>query len=453
MQNPYIPNTDADRRKMLERIGVRSFEELLVNIPENLRLKRPLRIPQLSELELLREIREMSSRSREGLVCFAGGGVYDHFIPAAVGAITSRPEFVTAYTPYQPEVSQGTLQVIYEFQTHICRLTGMDVANASMYDGASAAAEATVISMAVTKRHKVVVSEAVSPLYQEVIATYVSGREIELVTVPMKDGMTDLNRLQDVVDDKTACVLIAQPNFFGMLEEIATVEKIVHQVGGKLIMAVDLIAQALLKTPGEYGADIAVAEGQPLGIPVSFGGPLLGVFAVKKDLVRFMPGRLAARTKDVEGKPGYVLTLQTREQHIRREKATSNICTNQALCATTASVYLSLLGKEGLKQVALLSMERAHAAAERIFSVEGFTPSFTGPFVREFAVKTPRPATDIILAMLEKGIVPGVDAGRWYKGMDNCLIVATTEKRTEAEIDRLVAGLKELRGSGVLSRM
>ncbi len=453
MQNPYIPNTDDDRRKMLQRIGVGSFEELLVNIPEKLRLKRPLRIPQLPELELLREISEMSSRSREGLVCFAGGGVYDHFIPAAVGAITSRPEFVTAYTPYQPEVSQGTLQVIYEFQTHMCRLTGMDVANASMYDGASAAAEATVIAMAVTKRRKVIVSEAVNPLFREVIATYTSGRDIELVTVPMKDGVTDLNRLEDVVDEKTACVLIAQPNFFGMLEEIPAVEKIIHQVGGKLIMAVDLVAQALLKTPGELGADITIAEGQPFGIPVSFGGPLLGVFAVKKDLVRFMPGRLVARTKDVEGKPGFVLTLQTREQHIRREKATSNICTNQALCATTASVYLSLLGKEGLKQVALLSMERAHAAAERIFSVEGFTPCFTGPFVREFAVKTPRRATDVVLAMLDKGIVPGVDAGRWYKGMDNCLIVAATEKRTEAEIDRLVAGLKELRGSGVLSRM
>ena len=438
---------------MLARIGVGSFEELLVNIPEKLRLKRPLRIPRLSELELLKEIKEMSSRSREGLVCFAGGGIYDHFIPAAVGAITSRPEFMTAYTPYQPEVSQGTLQVIYEFQTHMCRLTGMDIANASMYDGASAAAEATVISMAVTKRHKVVVSEAVSPLYREVITTYVAGREIDLITAPLKDGLTDLNRLEDVVDEQTACVLIAQPNFFGLLEEIAAVEKITHQVGAKLIMAVDLVAQALLKTPGEYGADITVAEGQPLGIPVSFGGPLLGVFAVKKDLVRYMPGRLAARTKDLDGKPGFVLTLQTREQHIRREKATSNICTNQALCATTASVYLSLLGKQGLKQVALLSAERANLAAERIFSIEGYTPYFSGPFVREFAVRTPIPATDIILGMLEKGIVAGVDAGRWFKGMENCLIVAATEKRSEAEIDRLIAGLKELRGSGVLSRM
>lgn len=453
MQNPYIPNTDDDRRKMLARIGVGSFEELLVNIPEKLRLKRPLRIPRLSELELLKEIKEMSARSREGLVCFAGGGIYDHFVPSAVGVITSRPEFMTAYTPYQPEVSQGTLQVIYEFQTHMCRLTGMDVANASMYDGASAAAEATVISMAVTKRHKVVISEAVSPLYREVIAAYVAGREIELVIVPLKDGVTDLNRLEDAVDEKTACVLVAQPNFFGLLEEIPAIEKVTHQVGAKLIMAVDLISQALLKTPGEYGADITIAEGQPLGIPLSFGGPLLGVFAVKKDLVRFMPGRLAARTKDVDGKPGFVLTLQTREQHIRREKATSNICTNQALCATTASVYLSLLGKEGLKQVALLSVERANMAAERIFSIDGFAPYFSGPFVREFAVKTPIPAEEIILGLLDRGIVAGVDAGRWYKGMENCLIVAATEKRTEAEIDRLAAGLKELRGSGVLSRM
>jgi glycine dehydrogenase subunit 1 len=453
MQNPYIPNTDDDRRKMLQRIGVGGFEDLLVNIPEKLRLKRPLNIPRLSELELLKEIREMSSRNREGLVCFAGGGVYDHFIPAAVGAIASRPEFVTAYTPYQPEVAQGTLQVIYEFQTHMCRLTGMDVANASMYDGATAAAEAVVISMAVTHRHKVVVSETVSPLYREVIGTYLSGREVDLVTVPLKDGVTDLQRLEDVIDEKTACVLVAQPNFFGLLEEIPAVEKMIHGVGGKFIMAVDLVAQAILKTPGELGADITIAEGQPLGIPVSFGGPLLGVFAVKKDMVRNMPGRIVARTNDVDGRPGFVLTLQTREQHIRREKATSNICTNQALCATTASVYLSLLGKQGLKQVALLSAERAHQAAEKIASVEGFEVYFKGPFVREFAIKVPRPAEAIVLAMLEKGILSGVDAGRWYKGLGNCLIVAATEKRTEAEIDRLVAGLRELKVSGVLSRM
>lgn len=453
MQNPYIPNTDDDRRKMLDRIGVKSFEDLLSAIPEKLRFDRPLNIPRLSELELLKEIQEMSSRDREELVCFAGGGVYDHFIPAAVGSIVSRPEFMTAYTPYQPEVAQGTLQVIYEFQTHVCRLLGMDVANASMYDGASAAAEAVIISTAVTKRNKVVIAESVNPLYREVINTYLSGRGVEVVTVPLKNGVTDLGKLEDLVDEQTACILIGQPNFFGMLEEIEPAEKIIHKVGGKLILHVDLIAQAILKTPGEYGADIAVAEGQPLGIPVSFGGPLLGVFAAKKDIVRYMPGRIAARTKDLDGKPGFVLTLQTREQHIRREKATSNICTNQALCATAASVYISLLGKTGLKNVALLSAEKAHNAAQQIFELNGFETYFSGPFVREFAVKTTIPAQDVIQALLERGILAGVDAGRWYKGMEHCLIIAATEKRSETEISRLVAGLKELSTSGVLSRM
>jgi glycine dehydrogenase subunit 1 len=453
MQSPYIPNTDDDRKKMLETIGVKSFEQILAGIPEPLRMKRPLDIPALSEVELLKEIQEMSSRNREGLIGFAGGGVYDHFIPAAVGAIISRPEFMTAYTPYQPEVAQGTLQVIYEFQTHMCRLTGMDVANASMYDGASAAAEALAVSTSITKRNKIVIAETVNPLYREVIMTYLQGRGFEIVLAPMKDGVTDLNRLPDILDEKTACVLISQPNFFGLLEDVEPVEKAIHQTGGKLIMAVDLVAQAILKAPGELGADICVAEGQPMGIPVSFGGPLLGVFAAKKELVRYMPGRIVARTKDVDGKTGFVLTLQTREQHIRREKATSNICTNQALCATAASVYLSLLGKTGLKKVALLSAERAHQAAEQISKLEGFEVYFKGPFVREFAIKTPHPATEIILAMLEKGFLPGVDAGRWYKGLGNCLIVALTEKRSEAEINGLVAGLKELKASGVLSRL
>jgi glycine dehydrogenase subunit 1 len=453
MQNPYIPNTDDDRRKMLDAIGVKSFEELLEAIPAKLRHNRPLDIPRLSELELLKEIQEMASRDREGLVCFAGGGVYDHFIPAAVGTIISRPEFMTAYTPYQPEVAQGTLQAIYEFQTHMCRLLGMDVANASMYDGASAAAEALIISTAVTKRDRVVIAESVNPLYREVIRTYLQGRGVAVVTVPMKNGVTDTSLMIKQIDDKTACVLVGQPNFFGMLEEIEPIEKAIHQVGGKLIMHVDMVAQALLKTPGEYGADIAIGEGQPLGIPVSYGGPLLGVFAVKKDMVRFMPGRIAARTKDLDGKPGFVLTLQTREQHIRREKATSNICTNQALCATAAAVYISLLGKTGLKKVALLSAERAHEAARQIFEIPGFEPYFTGPFVREFAVKTPQPATDVVKALLERGLLAGVDAGRWYKGMENCLVIAATEKRSELEIGRLVAGLKELSTSGVLSRM
>ena len=438
---------------MLERIGVARFEDLLEPIPENLRFKRKLNIPSLSEVELLREIEGLANDTSGNLTCFAGGGVYDHFIPSAVGTIIGRPEFMTAYTPYQAEVAQGTLQVIYEFQTHICRLTGMDVANASMYDGATASAEALVLASSATRRDKVVVSEAVNPLYREVIKTYFSGRPVDLVTAPMKDGKTDLDRLEDIVDEKTACVLVGQPNFFGLLEDIEPVAEIIHKVGGKLVMAVDPIAQAILKTPAECDADIVVGEGQPLGISLSFGGPLLGFFAVKKDLVRTMPGRISARTKDVDGKTGFVLTLQTREQHIRREKATSNICTNQALCATAAAVYMSLLGKTGLKQVALLSAERAHAVSKRLFEIDGFEPYFDAPYVREFAVKTPRPAREIVLGAIERGVLPGIDAGRWYRGLEDCLIVALTEKRSQQDMDVLVGTLKELTGSGVMSRM
>ena len=309
------------------------------------------------------------------------------------------------------------------------------------------------MASSVTRRNKIVISEAVNPLYREVISTYFSGRDVQLVTVPIRDGRTDLNRIEDVIDENTACLLIAQPNFFGLLEDIEPAEKMIHKVGGKLVMAVDPIAQAILKTPGDWGADLVVGEGQPLGISLSFGGPLLGFFAAKKELVRSMPGRIAARTNDVDGTTGFVLTLQTREQHIRRERATSNICTNQALCATAASVYLSLMGKAGLKQVALLSAERAQAAAAKLFEVDGFEPYFQGPFVREFAVKTPQPAREIILAMIERHILPGIDAGRWYEGMNDCLVVALTEKRSFAEIDTLVNTLKELANSGVLSRL
>ncbi|MBD3257430.1 aminomethyl-transferring glycine dehydrogenase subunit GcvPA, partial [candidate division GN15 bacterium] len=447
----YIPNTDADRRKMLEKIGAKNFEELVSEIPDKLRVDRRLDIPALSEYELLSELEELAGTNQPIRACFAGGGVYDHFIPAAINTIISRPEFMTAYTPYQAEVSQGTLQVIYEFQSHICRLTGMEVANASMYDGATAAAEAVVISTGITKRSKVVVAGTLNPLYRDVIKTYISAREIDLVTVPMLAGKADLNKLQDTVDENTACVVVGQPNFFGQLEDIESIAETTHKVGGKLIMAVDPIAQAILKTPGEYGADFCVGEGQPLGIPLAFGRPLLGFFATRKELVRSLPGRLAARTKDIDGKPGFVLTLQTREQHIRRQKATSNICTNQALCATAASVYMSLMGKTGLKQVALLSAEKAQETAKEIAALDGFELYFDGPFVREFAVMTPRPARDIVLALVERGILPGVNAGRWYEGMEDCLIVACTEKRSSKDIGDLVNGLKELATSNVLS--
>ncbi|MBN2226321.1 MAG: aminomethyl-transferring glycine dehydrogenase subunit GcvPA [candidate division Zixibacteria bacterium] len=451
----YIPNTDDDRRRMLEKIGVSSFTDLLAPIPENLRNATPLDLPQpLSELELLNEIEGLSRKNAGTMAIFAGGGVYDHFIPSAVNQIVSRPEFATAYTPYQAEVAQGTLQVIYEFQTHMCRLTGMDVANASMYDGASAAAEAARLSMAKTRRGKIVMSDTVSPLYREVMKTYLFGLETDLVTVPHRNGLTDTERLADIVDENTACVILAQPNFFGLIEEVEAVGELVHRVGGHLILAVDPISAVVLKTPAAYGADIAVGEGQPLGIPLNFGGPLLGFFAVKKELVRLLPGRLVARTVDTENNPGFVLTLQTREQHIRRDKATSNICTSQALCATTATVYLSLMGRKGLKRVALLSMDKTHRLAEKLCTIDGFTPYFNGPYVREVAIKAPVPVKPLIETLMrDKAVLPGVNLGRFYEGMDDGLLIAATEKRTEAEIDALVSAVKEYASHAVLSKV
>ncbi|KAA3635556.1 MAG: aminomethyl-transferring glycine dehydrogenase subunit GcvPA [Calditrichaeota bacterium] len=450
----YISNTPDDQKKMLAKIGVEKLEDLFEPIPEGLRLKRPLDIQALSEIELLAELEEFSKRNDENLTCFAGGGVYDHFIPAALEVVLSRPEFMTAYTPYQPEVSQGTLQIIYEFQTHICRLTGMEVANASMYDGASASAEALILAMNVTKRRKVVISETVNPLWREVIKTYLSGRDVDMVIVPHQEGLTDFSVLSDYIDEQTAAVLVSQPNFFGNLEDIEQAVQIMHAVGGKVVLGIDPIAQALLKTPAEYNADIVVGEGQPLGIPMSFGGPLVGFFAAKKELIRFMPGRIVARTKDVDGKEGFVLTLQTREQHIRREKATSNICTNQALMATAATIYCSLLGKQGLKKAALLSAEKAHDAYKQICNIDGFEPYFKEQsFVREFAIKTPYKANDILDKMIERGVLAGIYAGRWYSDLDDCLIIAATEKRTDADIEKLITNLKELAASGVLSSL
>ncbi len=440
---------------MFEKIGVAGFDNLLKPVPENIRLKDRLKLPEpLSEIELLSEIKKISCENKCNLTIFAGGGVYDHFIPAALENLISRPEFATAYTPYQAEVSQGTLQVIYEFQSHICRLTGMDAANASMYDGASAAAEAASLSLGKTKRPKIVVSETVNPLYREVIKTYLSGRGVEIVVVPHNAGTTDFNRLQAIVDDSSACMILSQPNFFGLIEDVEIGADMIHNVGGLLALTIDPISAALLKTPADCGADIVVGEGQPLGIPLNYGGPLLGFFAVRKELVRQLPGRLAARTEDEAGNPGFVLTLQTREQHIRREKATSNICTNQALCATMATIYMSLVGKYGLKQVALLSMDKAYRAFEKISAIRGFEPYFSGSFVREFVIRTPIPAADIVNKMIEeKSILPGISLHKYYPGMENALMVAITEKRTEAEIEMFGQALEEYTTDAVLSKM
>jgi glycine dehydrogenase subunit 1 len=435
---PYIPNSEEDQKKMLEKTGAAGIDQLFSPIPEKLRLKKPPELPSpLSEPELVKHLEELSRRNNITRLSFLGGGVYNHFIPSVIGTLVMRPEFATAYTPYQAEVAQGTLQIIYEFQTHLCRLTGMDVSNASMYDGATAMAEAAIMAANHTGRNKIVVSETVNPLYRDVLQATVSGREMEIVTVPANGSITDYGAFNGGIDDEAACLIMAQPNFFGYLEEPAKGEKAIHDVGGLFVTVIDPISLGILKTPAEYDADIAVGEGQSLGIPRSFGGPLLGLFICRKEFVRRLPGRLVARTVDVDGRTGFVLTMQTREQHIRRDKATSNICTSEALCAAAATIYLSLMGKKGLPRVARLSTERAHYLAEKITRLDGFSVWSDAPFFKEFVIETPVPSTQMIAKMSEVGIAAGIDLGRFYPALDHHLLVAVTEMISFEDCDRL----------------
>ena len=443
---PYIPNSEEDQKKMLKTVGVSSLADLFQPVPENLRLKRLLDLPPaLSEPELTRHLEEMAARNRSSKVSFVGGGIYNHYVPPVVWSLVMRPEFATAYTPYQAEVAQGTLQIIYEFQTHVCRLSGLDVANASMYDGATAMAEAAMLAVSHTKRNKIVVSETVNPHYRDVLATTLSGQGREIVTVPAKGVAIDYEKLAALVDDTCSCLIMGQPNFFGYLEDVEKGEAAIHVAGGLLIMVADPISLGILKTPADYNADIFVGEGQALGIPQNFGGPLLGLFACKKEFIRKIPGRIAARTTDVDGKPGFVLTLQTREQHIRRDKATSNICSNEALCATAATIYMSMMGKHGLPRVARLSTERAHYLAGRIAALEGFSVPSDRPFFKEFVVETPIPARDIIAQAAECGLGAGINLDRYFPGSGHRLLVAVTEINTLSDCDTFVdflAGVK-----------
>ncbi|MCS7082156.1 MAG: aminomethyl-transferring glycine dehydrogenase subunit GcvPA [Bacteroidetes bacterium] len=441
----FVPHTEEDRRQMLQAIGVADFEELLEPIPEALRLREPLRLPPaLSEWEVSRLVTGLSEQNlgAEQLICFAGAGAYDHIIPAAIGALLCRSEFYTAYTPYQGEVSQGTLQAIYEFQTMLCRLTGMDVANASMYDGASALAEAVLLACGHTGRSRVVIAGKVHPLYLEVVRTYGYGQGIELLQAPLQEGRTDLKALEELVDASVAAVVVQQPNFYGLLEEVRLIERIAHADPQRLyIVVADPISLGLLEAPGFYGADIVVGEGQPLGIPLNFGGPYLGLFAAKAALLRKLPGRLVGMTVDACGERAFVLTLQTREQHIRRDKATSNICTNQGLMALAATIYMALLGKEGLREVAEQCYHRAHYLARRIEELPGYGLLYPGPFFREFVVRTPRAASEVVERLLEQGFLAGVPLDRWG---EPGLLVAVTEKRSREEMDRFVEALRAL---------
>jgi glycine dehydrogenase subunit 1 len=427
MPSPYLPNTDADRRAMLREIGVSSIEELFQDIPEKLRHARFKLPPPLSELELKKELHQLASRnaSLDNYACFLGGGSYRHFIPSTVEHVTGRSEFYTAYTPYQAEVSQGTLQTVYEYQSLVCQLTGMEVSNAGMYDGSTAAGEAAIMACVINKRGKVAVSTTINPTYREVISTYVTGRNLSIETVELNSSLSS----------DCACLIVQQPNFFGYLEEMEAYVQKAHDIGALFIAIVDPIFLGMFKPPGDYRADIAVADGQALGNPTSFGGPGLGVFACRKEYLRQMPGRIVGKTVDVEGKPGYVMTLVTREQYIRRERATSNICTSEALMALAAAVYLATLGKRGLRQVAELCYHKAHYAAEAIAKLRGYSRVFQKPFFKEFVIRCPIAPSQINQALFKEGIIGGLDISHI---IDNSMLLCVTEMNTKQEIDKLV---------------
>jgi glycine dehydrogenase subunit 1 len=423
---PYLPNTDADRNAMLREIGVGSIEELFQDIPERLRHAQ-FKLPSpLSELELKKEINRLASHnaSLDNYACFLGGGSYRHFIPSTVEHVIGRSEFYTAYTPYQAEVSQGTLQGTYEYQSLVCQLTAMEVSNAGMYDGSTATAEAAIMACMITKRGKVAVSTTVNPTYREVISTYVKGRNLSMETV----------ELDSELSSDCACLVVQQPNFFGCFEEMEAHVQKAHDTGALFIAIVDPMSLGMFKPPGHYGADIAVADGQALGNPTSFGGPGLGVFACRQEYLRQMPGRIVGKTVDVDGKPGYVMTLVTREQYIRRERAISNICTSEALMALAAAVYLATLGKTGLRQVAELCYHKAHYAAEKMAKLKGYSLVFSKPFFKEFAIRCPIAPSQINQILFKEGIIGGLDIGHI---IDNSMVLCVTEMNTKQEIDKL----------------
>jgi len=435
---PYIPHTEDETRAMLDTVGVTSLDGLFADIAPNMR-PRSFDLPVgLSEMETGARIRKLAAANRTDVISFLGAGFYDHHIPSAVDALAGRGEFLTAYTPYQPEVSQGTLQAIFEFQTSICRLLDMDCANASVYDGGTTLFEAGMMALRQTKRRKLVIDEAVNPFWRAVVATSIRNQDLELIIVPHKEGVSDQEALAAAVDGQCAAVMVQNPNFFGVVADYTDLFAQAHAQKALGIMAVAPVMQSVLKTPGDMGADIAVADGQALGMPLSFGGPYLGLMACTKALVRQMPGRIVGRTEDVDGKTGYVLTLQAREQHIRRSKATSNICSNQALCALRSLIHMSLLGPEGLARTAELGMEKARYAAEKLCALPGVRLLNDAPYGNECAVALPINAQDAVNALVTQGCVPGLPLGNHYAGMERVLLVACTEKTSLEHIDHMI---------------
>ncbi|HMM21061.1 MAG TPA: aminomethyl-transferring glycine dehydrogenase subunit GcvPA [Selenomonadales bacterium] len=438
----YLPHNEADRRAMLDAIGAASAEQLFADVPADLRLTGGLNLPPaLSEPELTNHLGALAKINADlrNMSCFLGAGAYDHYIPSVIDHVIRRSEFYTAYTQYQPEISQGYLQALWEYQSMICEITGMEAANASLYDGGTAVAEAAMLACAASGKKTVVMAQAGHPHYREIFQTYARDKDLEFRLAPYGDGLTDLTGLRELIDDSTAAVAIQSPNFFGCIEDLKGIAEIAHARGAYLIAVVDPVSLGLLEAPGALGADIVVGEGQGLGIPLSFGGPYLGFLATTEKLMRKMPGRIVGQTTDNRGNRGFVLTLQAREQHIRRDKATSNICSNEALCALMAAVYLSALGREGFREVAAQSFRKAHYAYRALTSLPGCEPVFSGPFFKEFAVRLPSPPAEINKKLRRVGILGGFDLGGPYPGLENCMLICVTEKRTKGEIDRLAS--------------
>ncbi len=437
----YVPNTLQEQQEMLKAVGAESFRDLFLAIPKEVYLEEGLKLNKgLSEFEVRRKMTGIAAKNKVFHSIFRGAGAYNHYIPSIVSQITSKEEFVTAYTPYQAEISQGILQSIFEYQTMICELTGMDVSNASVYDGATAAAEA-VIMCKERKRKKAIISATIHPQTIETIITYCSGTDIDVVIAPSREGRTDLEQLKKMVDDETACVLIQQPNFYGLLEDGDGVGALTSGTDVKYIMSCNPISLGLLKSPIEYGADIAVGEGQPLGIPLSFGGPYLGFMATTEKLMRRLPGRIVGETTDNKGNRTFVLTLQAREQHIRREKASSNICSNQALCAMTAAIYLDAMGGRGLQQAAELSMSKAHYLAEQLCGLEGFSMRYNGEYFNEFVTGFTGDVYKLLSGLEQRGILGGYPLSMEHQGD---ILWCATEMNTREEIDDLITAIKEV---------
>lgn len=437
---PYIPCTSDDEREMLKNTGMEKIDDLFSDIPDEIKLKRPLNLGKpMPEIQVLNKLKSISekNKSADDAACFLGAGSYDHFIPSAVKNMLSRSEFYSAYTPYQAEISQGTLQTIFEFQTMISNLTGMDAANASMYDGATACAEAAIMAISAKKKKKILASKTLHPEIRKVLRTYMRFHGGELEEIDSDEGATDVKKLKNMIDSSTAAVIVQNPNFFGIIEDYTEVEKIAHENGAFLILDAEPISLGILKTPGEIGADIAVGEAQPLGNNMNFGGPNVGYMASSSKLFRKMPGRIVGQTKDVDGKRAFVLTLQAREQHIRRQKATSNICSNEALSALAAAMYMTFMGKQGIREVALQCLNKSHYAFRELTKTGKFKPLYNRPFFNEFAVKSNLNYELINKELLRNNIIGGYCLDRDYP-LQNSILLCVTEKRTKEEIDELI---------------